>query len=309
MYYLCDIIRVQHAPLVFEVAIGDGYLSKSIFGATEVFGFDINPYSLDKADGKHIRQKVVANCLRLPVMPHSGATLVANNLMHHITDKSTAISDWAGKVGRLVFNENTIYWATSWPLAALAKSIGLTKTADEIVQQINNTNMQTLLSKPELDTLVSRLTGPCKTYSYYSQKVHTISLLYSCLFTAFIQPCYGPPTPAVFKRVIEYFPPVEKLTHYLTELVAAALIRLDAIEERDKDVFVHYDCKGLCTQIQDVKEAVLSCPDCMSPLHGQDCPKCSRHFQVINGMLFLCDEAVASNYTPEASASIPKHHL
>jgi hypothetical protein len=191
----------------------------------------------------------------------------------------------------------------------LARNLGLAKTADGIFWQINTTNMQTLLGKSELDYLVQRHTGACKTYSYYSHTVHTLALVYSWIYSIFLQQCYGPPTPILFKTAIEFFPMLSKFTYYLTEKVATALIHLDAKAGRDKDVFIHYDCDGLCASGLEEDGVVLACPDCMFPLRGEKCPKCARHFPLINGMLFLCDEAVANGYTKEASESIPKYHL
>src|SRR5438874_2229890 len=90
-----DLLR-QHTGFV-EIAIGEGTLSSRVFPAdATVVGLDLSPYSLKKAAGKsHVTQAVVCDCLAPPIREGSFDVLIANNFLHHVTQKEQTLSRWS----------------------------------------------------------------------------------------------------------------------------------------------------------------------------------------------------------------------
>lgn len=310
LYHLIDVIAVSKYSTIVEAAIGDGYMSSCAFSESTVFGFDISPYSLSKANYAHIKMKIVANCLVLPIVPDANNVIISNNLMHHITNKEKVIADWGSKAGVLIFNENTKNWSTAWPGAVVASFFGLSHFANRISVEIDKRSLQHLLDLDELNSIVSNEVHIVHEYTYYSRHVHSIALMYSYIFHRLIQKCFGPPTPNSFKKLLTIVKPFGKIAYWLTEKVAIALIRLDGLQSRGAhDVCVHYVCS---TDVHDNHGSLvpqLACPECGSKLSGVNCSKCDKNYRVRSGMIFLCDEKISNEFSETVASAIQKHHL
>jgi SAM-dependent methyltransferase len=298
---------VARGDRILEVAIGDGSFSQRLFPPTaSVIGLDLNPYSLCKAVGmRHVERAVIADCTNPPVRPGAFDLLLANNFLHHVTDKEPALASWSRIATQACFNENTGYWASSFFVPFVLGRLGFAEAAARETERIEATHWQHLWTSERLDDLVKQHFSIAERRSFMSEKTFFLCAAFSWLMAA-----YGPPTPPILKRAMNWFP-LRGIVHPLTEALARALLEYDESQDRTRDVFVCYLCDAGVQPDEDARAHPFACPDCGGAIGSQDrCSGCGRAYLTSGGMLFVLpktlddvragyDQALAESLTDE----------
>jgi uncharacterized protein YbaR (Trm112 family) len=300
-----DLLK-QHTSFV-EIAIGEGTLSSRVFPTdATVVGLDLSPYSLKKASGKsHVKQAVVCDCLAPPIREGSFDVLIANNFLHHVTQKEQTLSRWSRIAEKAVFNENSPTWASGWPVPYLLKKLGRNEQAEREAARIEEHSLQSLESKTRLDAHVTKSYEILECVSYMNERT-----FFYCGLFSFMMRCYGPPTPADLKRLFQT--KLRWLAVPLSADVAKLLIRYDQHQDRSTDSFISYMCKSK-NYVQAPAGNYLACPSCQGELsQANQCTACGKEYSYTDGMLFLLPEELADlqrGYSHEVSSQIPREHL
>ncbi|HEY5998747.1 MAG TPA: class I SAM-dependent methyltransferase [bacterium] len=292
---------------VVELAVGDGTLSARVFPATTgVVALDLNPYSLVQTRScPHISRRVVADCLEPPVADGGADFLISNNLLHHVTDKGRTLANWSRLAPLALFNENTGHWASGWFRPYALRALGLSARAARAARAIEEHSLQALLPAAALDALVGASYAIEERESAFDERVFFLSAVCSTLLG-----CYGPPTPAPLKRILNG--PLRLLAAPLTRAAARALLRHDAWCDRTRDVLVAWVVRSRTVPGGGPRGAVrLVCPDCRGGLAGSSCTKCGRVFEELDGMLFLLPERLRRQvtYVPDQRDALGREHL
>lgn len=291
-----------------EVAIGDGTLSSRVFPAdAKVVGLDLSPYSLTKALAQpHVKRAIVCDCLYPPIHEGSFDVLLANNFLHHVTNKAQTLSTWSRIAAKAVFNENSPTWASGWPVPYLLKKFGKKEKAARAASGIERLSLQSLETKAQLDAHVMKSYEILQSASYMSERT-----FFYCGLFSLIMRCYGPPTPPMVKHLV-----LTKALRWfalpLTANLAKLLIRYDQHQDRATDSFISYICRSQ-NYLPAHAANYLVCPHCRKELtHNNQCPGCGKEYSATDGMLFLLPDDLADlqqEYNQEVSAQIPKEHL
>ena len=297
---------LERGATVLEIAIGEGTLSARVFGGrAQVTGLDLNPHSLvNAASLEHVDRAVVADGLHPPVRSGSFDLVLSMNFLHHVTEKRETVREWARIAPTLLFNENTVYWASGWPGPYLLRRIGLTGPADRYAKRIELRSLQRLLPRPTLDTEIAAAARIKEEASFLSERTFFLCGLFSYLML-----CYGPPTPPILKRV--FLGPLRWIALPLSRSLARLLIRFDAGEDRATDTFIFYECEGDRSAAAD-RGRELICPRCASELDGARCSSCGVIYPQADGMLFLVSPQFASvfdEYSRREGSPIRAEHL
>jgi DNA-directed RNA polymerase subunit RPC12/RpoP len=253
-----------------------------------------------------VRQAVVCDCLKPPV--HQGVfdLLIANNFLHHVTNKSETLRNWSRIAEKVVFNENTSTWASGWPVPYILKRLGKREKAATTASEIEKLSLQCLKSKPELEGYVNESLEIKDSVSYLAERT-----FFYCGLFSWVMRCYGPPTPSIVKGLF-LRKPFRWIVLPLTADIAKLLIRYDEQQDRATDSFISYICTSRNYESQQ-PQSPLTCPDCESSLTADNnCSSCGRHFSHTDGMLFLLPremEDLQHDYNREVSTGIPQEHL
>lgn len=293
-------------PSVLEIAIGEGTLSARVFADRgEVTGLDLNPHSLVKSAGMpHVKRAIVGDALNPPVRPGAFDLVLALNFLHHVTDKSTTLASWARIARVLMFNENTPFWATSGTIPYVLKRLGLRGAARRAAARIERHLMQRLVGRSTLTQEVATVMQASEE-SFLSERCFFLCGLFSFLMIS-----YGPPTPALLKRI--FLGPLRAVALPLTTAVARLLVRLDAYQDRATDTFVFFHGPSRATLGPTDDPGDLLCPRCSSELGGAQCSACGASFPEADGMLFLLPSQFAyifDEYLARGDATMPNEHL
>jgi ubiquinone/menaquinone biosynthesis C-methylase UbiE len=298
---------IENQGRILEVAVGEGTLSARLFGhERHITALDLNPYSLVKASTlEHVKRAIVCDGLNPPIREGTYDLLLSLNLLHHVTQKTATVSNWARIARILLFNENTPFWASGWTAPYLLKKLGLRKMAARKARAIEVHSLQCLEGLDKLDEHI-RPHGEIKErVSFMSER----TFFYASVFS-FLMRCYGPPTPALLKRI--FLGPLHRVVLPLTKKLADLLIVFDAYQNRSTDTFVVFLVHSRkFSQAQTGQDLV--CPRCrilLSP--DQRCAECQTTYLSKDGMLFLLPQElghIAEQYKGEISTSISAQHL
>lgn len=300
---LAALLREDSA--IVEVAIGEGTLSARIFDERhQVAGLDLNPHSLAQAAKlPHVARAIVSDGLHPPF--HTGAfdLLLSLNFLHHVTDKRTTVANWTSIARVSLFNENTEYWARGWTIPYLLRRLGLARAAGRSAGRIESFSLQHLLDRAPLGVEVRSVAKVREESSFLSERTFFVCSLFS-----FLMLCYGPPTPAILKRL--FLGPLRPLALPLTSGLARQLLAFDAREDRAKDTFVFFECDGRTREPNPAGDLV--CPQCGADLTGSACARCGANYPKADGMLFLLPAQfshVFDDYARREAGPVPAEHL
>lgn len=298
--------RYSSGDKIVELAIGEGTFSKRIFSTNmKVVGLDLNPYSLCKTVAlSHVVQRVVCDCLQPPIEPGTFNLLVANNFLHHVSDKRTTLFNWSKIAETAIFNENTPFWASSWAVPYILSSIGLTSWGSRISKRIELFSLQALEREEILDEIVTESYTIKNRESYLDRNTFFLCSIFSFLMIRF-----GPPTPKPLKKIL--MGPLKPITMLLTKKVAELLIYFDSQRSRKKDVFISYCCESKNFNAN-LYSDMFVCPDCSNRLKDSYCMTCRRRYDSKSGMLFLLPknlQSVCDTYDIDIAETIPPEHL
>jgi RNA polymerase subunit RPABC4/transcription elongation factor Spt4 len=294
---------------VIELAIGEGSFSSRIFSPRDrVVGLDVNPVSLSKAAKlPHVATAVVANCLAPPIAPGSFSVLVANNFLHHVSDKGGTLAHWARIAPTILFNESTPLWSESWPVPRLLRALRLRKLARFASDLLNRLGSQDLLPEPALTALTSEHVDIVDMRTYFSENTYLFATL----------PCVAAlnmgAVPEELKR-IAHLKPFARITTRITNTLVRLLLEYDERQDRSRDVFVSYagrsrTCGGVTGSPQ-----FLTCVSCRRGCLDDEgcCQACGRKYTTIDGMLFLLEpelDHIRQSYDSANAEAFAAEHL
>ena len=293
---------------IVELAIGEGTLSARVFPRdVNVVGLDLVPYSLKKAAQKpHVKQAIVCDCMVPPIQPGTFDLLVANNFLHHITNKERSIAVWSHIAEKAFFNENTPYFASAWTRPYVLEMLGRKQAAAEVSSQIERHLNQSLRSKERLDAIINKEYEIQRCVSFFSART-----FFYCSIFSYILGCYGAPTPLWIKQLSRWRY-ARRFIIWLTSDLVKLLIRFDQDQDRARDTFISYSCKSR-NYVRDTRENPFVCPDCRAVLTpSSQCTACVREYTSDDGMLFLLSKEMKDlqdQYSYALSARTPEEHL
>ena len=291
---------------VVEVAIGEGSLLARLFGDwTQITALDLNPHSLSfAAKLGHVGRAIVCDGIQPPLRAASFDVLLSVNFLHHVTDKKSAVANW-GRIARtLVFNDNTPYWASGWTVPQVLKRLGMGGLAARAARRIERQSLQHLVGRSTLDGELGAVCEVAESASFFSERC----FFYCSLFSFFMR-CYGPPTPALLKRI--FLGPLRRIAIPLTKTLALLLLKFDQRQGRETDTFVFYVCRSREPAMDSNDEGLL-CPGCRSPLLGTRCEACGASYPVADKMLFLLPKRWAylfDDYVSAVATPVSAEHL
>lgn len=301
-------LLLKHGARWIEMAIGEGTFSAKIFPPdAEIVGLDLSPYSLRKAvEMPHVKEAVICDVLRPPISGGHFDVMLANNFLHHVTEKEQTLANWSKVARKLIFNESTPYWASGWATPFMLKSLGFKSAGQRAADDIERSMIQDLEPRETLDNLVRKDYEIVQSTSYFSERTFFLCALYS-----FIMRCYGPPTPAYLKGLF-LGRHMRRLTIPLTMDIARLLIRYDQSQDRARDAYVSYVAESRHPAEQRSANH-LKCPRCASELTESDrCTGCRKQYSRVDQMLFLLTEEmehIERDYDSEKALLTPKEHL
>lgn len=306
----------QHLPRgsedrkhVLELAIGEGSFSKRVFsGSDNVVGVDVNPVSLSKAATMpNVSKAVVANCLVPPIAPGSFSVVLANNFLHHVSDKGGALTRWAQIAPRMLFNESTPLWSQSWPVPRFLRAIGLRRIAAFSAALLDRLGSQDLLTEPVLTELVQKHVNITDKQTYFAENTYLFATL-PCLVALNMGAI-----PEELKQIAQK-KPFRSLTARMTSTLIKLLIEYDERQARDRDVFISYAVRSRSCSANTLPVQFLMCASCGRGRLDDEggCPECGHKYRTIDGMLFLLEPGlkhIEDSYDPADAAAFASEHL
>jgi 2-polyprenyl-3-methyl-5-hydroxy-6-metoxy-1,4-benzoquinol methylase len=297
--FLGDIVKSDIEKLkksVIEVAIGEGSFSRRIFRRKKsVVGLDITPDSLFHTTRMaHVRQSIVSDCLELPIEPGTFGFLVANNLLHHISNKRKVLEQFSQIAEFVLYNENTPAWTGNQTMPFFLRTVGFKEKATAKVKELNQRYLQDLWPLSKCDHEFERHFLKLERESFLNERTYAAAFLFSAIFRG-----TAPVEPEV--KAILLSSPFKALTLWLTKHLAELLIAYDFCQERKDDVFVSY--YGKSKKFKKTKTSnYLRCPECKkgSLKKSLQCGICGASYQKTDGMIFLLEKKnndVAVNYS------------
>lgn len=301
--------RLGAQPHIVEIAIGEGTFSRRVFPReSRIVGLDIHPISLRKAaDLPHVEQAVVCDCLDPPIVPGAFDVLVANNFLHHVSDKHGTLGRWSGRVRTLVFNECTPSWSLGLPLPWLMSRLGLERAAVVVAAFVDHLCAQDLRPRATLTALIEEHARIEESASYFSERTYALATTF-CFLALNIGPI-----PEEMKRLLLrrwWRRPVLRLTTHLTRL----LLRYDQQQDRSRDVFLSFAVTSRVAVPTSGSASRLRCPACHAGVLDPSnvCSVCRTVYKVRDRMLFLLAPElvhIEESYDPAAAAEFPDEHL
>ena len=307
--YLSETIRGRCSEdrKILEVAIGEASFSTRLFtDGRRVTGIDLNPYSLAKAvRSPHVKQAIVGDGRKPPVRHGTFDLLVAVNFLHHVTQKESTVATWSQLARRLLFTENTPFWASGWTIPYLLRTVGAKEAASSVALRIANRLLQNL---EPLSALEKHVVPSCDIedrMTFMSER----TFFYASL-SPFLMRCYGAPTPALLKRW--FLGPLRPFVLPITKRLAELLILFDAYQDRSTDTFVVFLARSREFR-PNPNELDLICARCWNPLNVEgQCEVCGIRFPRKDGMLFLLPNElrhIEEEYRSDVAATLPSEHL
>jgi hypothetical protein len=294
---------------VLELAIGEGSFSGRIFSGTdEVVGLDVNPVSLSKAVRfPHVRKAVVANCMIPPIHDGAFSVVLANNFLHHVSDKRGTLGRWARLAPLLLFNECTPLWSESWPVPRVLGAIGLRRASRFASDLLNRLGSQDLVPESTLTNLAAEHIDILEKRTYFSENTYMFATL-PCVLALNMGA-----VPEELKRAAQSRP-FRKITAKLTAALVRLLIDYDEQQSRGRDVFVSYAGRSrFCTR-RYATNGYLRCVRCGQGCLNADqaCGRCGHRYASADGMVFLLDadlQHIERSYDPTNAAAFADEHL
>jgi len=297
--FLADIVKndiEKPKKSVIEVAIGEGSFSRRIFRRKKsVVGLDITPDSLFHTTRMaHVRQSIVSDCLELPIKPGTFDFLVANNLLHHISNKRKVLAQFSRIAEFVLYNENTPAWTSHQTMPFFLRSVGFKEKAAAKVKELNQRYLQDLWPFSKCNREFDRHFVALKRESFLNQKTYAAAFLFSAIYGG-----TAPVEPEV--KAILLSSPFKAFTLWLTKHLAELLISYDYCMTRRDDVFVSY--YGKSKKFKKAKTSnYLRCPECRKGnlRKSLQCVACGVSYQKMDSMIFLLEKKnndVAVNYS------------
>jgi hypothetical protein len=165
----------------------------------------------------HVREAIVCDCLEPPVREGSFDLIVANNFLHHVTQKMKPLAQWSRIAERAVFNENTAFWVSGRAAPYILAKLGLKTLASRISSRIEQEHWQCLVQKKELDSIVGENYEIVRSVSFLSERTFFFCTVFSSLMR-----CTGPPTPPMLKSL--FLGRLRRIALPLTKELAKLLI-------------------------------------------------------------------------------------
>lgn len=293
-------------PSIAEFAIGDGTLSSRIFSDKDrITAFDLNPYSLVHVGAlNHVKQRIIADCINPPIADSGTSLVFSANFLHHISDKELTLSNWSKITCFALFNENTVFWASSWASPYILKKLGFKRLAARKATKIEKASLQELWKEDELNQVVSKYFDTITRESFFSEKVFFLSAICSSLML-----CLGPPTPKFNKLIFNSVMP--RLSKFITVNLAKILIEYDSMLRKNGTFIIWMAKSKYSDHGYTPDEVKLICPNCKNEIYNNTCSSCNKKYLFDDGMLFLLSDELSDkiSYKSNIGDILGKEHL
>jgi hypothetical protein len=272
-------------PRFIEMAIGEGSMSRRFFPPdANVVALDINTRALRRAAlMPHVKDAIICDIMSCPVKPGCFDMLVANNFLHHVTDKEHMLKIWAGLAPISIFNECTEQWKRAWPAPYILERLGCKDWSTRRSARIEDNFNNTFLAENAIDEQVQTHHDIARRESYLSKPVMLLCFLFCVL-----QRANGPLTGDDARLLLSLCRGLlNPLAMPATRKLAKLLIVWDAVRERSQDAYVSYTLRSR-SFLAAADNGYIMCPNCKRDLGGiPKCLACEIEYDRICGMLFL----------------------
>ena len=144
---------------------------------------------------------------------------------------------------------------------------------ERAAHRIERASLQCLLSARDVKHSVESVVDIAETESFLSERT-----FFYCSVFSFALRCFGPPTPALFKKIA--LGPLRGIVLPITAGIAKLLIEFDAFQDRSRDAFIEFSCDSRSIARVAPGGSVLVCPSCRSGLlDTYVCSSCGQQYQ------------------------------
>jgi len=282
-----------------EIGIGDGYFSSTLFQAKNAnltYGSDLIFGTIKSATKyNHCDNFLVIDAMEIPLPSNSMQTVIMNNLIHHLPDRSIALKEVLRvlkKGGRFIFTENTIGWATFTWEQRLFRKFHLNFLADKILKFKLNLFAQKLL----IDTDYYEKKASDENFKIIKKIpfVSRTSMYLGSLFE-FLNLKQGQPTRKQMIRWTKIFGIKNRIDRYLTKIIQYCCVMDKNLGKQEGFAFQFIEIQktkeNLSPDRGDEGPIHYVCPKCKSRLKAQPetytCEPCTMQYPIIDGIPIL----------------------
>ena len=279
---------------ILEVAIGDGYFSSLLFASKNkklTFGADLIYGTLKSAvKYNHCENFLIMDAGQIPLPDNSVGTVIMNNLMHHVPDRSAVLKEVSRVLktgGKFIFTENTMGWSVfSWEqlllrrlrlnaLAGYALKLSLKLFAQRLLKDENFYEKKSNEMKFKI----------IKKVNFVSKTSMSIGSMFE-----FLNLKLGQPTRREMIEWINLFGLRNKMDKYMKDIIRYCQCRDEDLVRSEGYAFQFYEMDKVgeeCPALENNKASILYvCPECKKTLEKNPdfflCGYCNIKYPIVD---------------------------
>ena len=283
-------------PPILEIGMGDGYLSSLIFESKNRklnYGSDLMYGTIKSARRyTHCQNHVVMDAVEIPFPDNFLGTIIMNNLMHHLHDRSVALKEVLRVLkngGRFIFTDNTIGWGMFTWDQLLLRRLKLQRLADFILDFKLKLFAQKLLTDDHYYDKKSKENGfrINKKINFVSKSTMYLSSLFE-----FLNLKLGQPTRKEMIMWMDLFGLRRKIDSYLGDIIEYCRVKDGELTQKEGYAFQFFEVEKVCDK--NLKEESISrsipyvCPKCKKDLASNVnsffCKYCNLEYPIVDGI-------------------------
>lgn len=286
-------------PPILEIGMGDGYLSSLIFESRNRklnYGSDLMYGTIKTARRyTHCENHVVMDAVEIPFPDNSFGTIIMNNLIHHLHDRSIALEEALRvlkKGGRFIFTDNTIGWGTFTWDQILLRRLKLRTLADFILDFKLKLFAQKLLTDDHYYDKKSKENGfkIYKKYDFVSKSTMYLSSLFE-----FLNLKTGQPTRKEMIMWMNLFGLRKKIDNYLEGIIKYCRVKDRELTLEEGYAFQFFEIEKVGAKHLGEESRSRSipyvCPKCKKDLASNVnsffCKYCNLEYPIVDGIPIL----------------------
>lgn len=281
---------------ILEIAIGDGYFSSLLFklkGQKLDYGADLIYGTINSAKKyNHCKNYIVMDAVEIPLPDNCIGTVVMNNLMHHVPDRSLVLKEVLRVLkngGKFIFTDNTIGWGIFTWEQMLLRGLRLSLLADYILRFKLKLFAQRLLtdgdyydkkSKEENFRITKKINFCSKTSMYLGSIFELLNLK------------MGHPTRKEMMEWINFFALEDRIRRYTEDIIKYCIAKDKELTRTEGCAFQFVELEKLGERDLTTKNAPETipyvCPRCKKALSmARDsyfCARCNIRYPIVDGI-------------------------
>jgi len=281
---------------ILEIAMGDGYFSSLLFklkGQKLDYGADLI-YGTIKSAKKynHCKNYIVMDANEIPLPDNCIGTVVMNNLMHHVSDRSLVLQEVFRVLkngGKFILTDNTIGWGIFTWEQLLLRRLKLSSLADYILRFKLRLFVQRLLTDEDYYDRKSK-EGNFK----ITKKINFVSKtsMYLCSIFEFLNLKMGHPTRKEMIEWINFFTLKDRIRRYTEDIIKYCIAKDKELTRTEGYAFQFVELEKLGERDRTTKNAPETipyvCPRCKKALSlARDsyfCTRCNIRYPIFDGI-------------------------